>query len=46
MCVSKMTDFYQNMEDSNPILSTWVHVEMLVLQCLKEIHFAQGDVCK
>ena len=31
MCVSNMTDFYQNIEDSHPDLSKWFHIDESVL---------------
>ena len=31
MRVSKMTDFYHNVEDIHPTISTWVHINMSVL---------------
>ena len=31
ICVSNMTDFYHNMEDSLPTLITWVHIDVSVL---------------
>ena len=31
ICVSKMSDLYQNTEDSHPTASTWVHIDMSAL---------------
>ena len=33
MCVSNMTDFYQNMDDIHSTLSAWVHIDVPVLHC-------------
>ena len=43
MYISKMTDFYQNMEDSHPNLSTWVHIDVSVLHFFLSDIFCSGE---
>ena len=42
MCVSKMSDFYQNTKDSHPNVSTWLHIDMLVLHFFKQFILLHG----
>ena len=45
MCLKKCLILYMITEDSHPIVSTWVHIDMSAFHFFKPIHFAPWNFC-